>query len=137
MPVVGLGAPDIFKQLPPEGIDLPKSVIQAMVDLGGTLIDTPPFFRPDVPIIGNLLTEMGLQNELFLTGKITVSGKDEGIAHLEKTEKNLNKRPVDLLMVHNMREMQHHWPTLKDWKEQGRVRYIGVSRTRTKDFSAL
>jgi diketogulonate reductase-like aldo/keto reductase len=137
LPVVGLGAPDIFKHVPPEGLDLPRSVIQAMVDLGGTLIDTPPFFRPDVPIIGSLLTEMGLQNDLFLTGKITVSGKEAGIAHLEKTEKNLNKRPIDLLMVHNMREMDLHWPTLKDWKEQGRVRYIGVSRTRTEDFSAL
>jgi diketogulonate reductase-like aldo/keto reductase len=108
-----------------------------MVDLGGTLIDTPPFFRPDVPVIGSLLTEMGLQNDLFLTGKITVSGKEEGIAHLEKTERNLNKRPVDLLMVHNMREMHYHWPTLKDWKEQGRARYIGVSRTRTEDFGPL
>ncbi len=137
LPVVGLGAPDIFKKIPPEGADLPKSVIQAMVDLGGTLIDTPPFFRPDVPAIGSLLTEMGLQNDLFLTGKITVSGKEAGIAHLEKTERNLNKRPVDLLMVHNMREMHFHWPTLKAWKEQGRVRYIGVSRTRTRDFGPL
>lgn len=137
LPVVGLGAPDIFKKIPPEGVDLPKSVIQAMVDLGGTLIDTPPFFRPDVPAIGSILTEMGLQNDLFLTGKITVSGKEAGIAHLEKTERNLNKRPVDLLMVHNMREMHLHWPTLKDWKEQGRVRYIGVSRTRTEDFRPL
>jgi diketogulonate reductase-like aldo/keto reductase len=137
LPVVGLGAPEFFKKLPPEGADLPKSAIQAMVDLGGTLIDTPPFFRPDVPVIGSLLTEMELQNDLFLTGKITVSGKQEGIAHLEKTERNLNKRPVDLLMVHNMREMHHHWPTLKDWKEQGRARYIGVSRTRTEDFGPL
>jgi diketogulonate reductase-like aldo/keto reductase len=137
LPVVGLGAPEFFKKLPPEGADLPKSAIQAMVDLGGTLIDTPPFFRPDVPVIGSLLTEMGLQNDLFLTGKITVSGKEEGIAHLEKTERNLNKRPVDLLMVHNMREMHYHWPTLKDWKEQGRARYIGVSRTRTEDFGPL
>ena len=137
LPVVGLGAPDIFKRLPPEGVGLPKSVIQAMVDLGGTLIDTPPFFRPDVPVIGSILTEMGLQNDLFLTGKITVSGKEEGIAHLEKTERSLNKRPLDVLMVHIMREMHLHWPTLKDWKEQGRVRYIGVSRTRTEDFGTL
>jgi len=137
LPVVGLGAPDIFKRIPPEGIDLPKSVIQAMLDLGGTLIDTPPFFRPDVPVIGSILTEMGLQNDLFLTGKITVEGKQAGIAHLEKTVANLNKHPIDLLMVHNMREMHLHWPTLKDWKEQGRARYIGVSRTRTEDFGPL
>ncbi len=137
LPVVGLGAPDIFKKLPPEGKSLPKAVIRAMVDLGGRLIDTPPFFRSGDPVIGELLTEMGLQQELFLTGKITVSGKQAGIAHLERTERILNKRPMDLLMVHNMRDMQNHWPTLRDWKEQGRVRYIGVSRTRTTDFSEL
>jgi diketogulonate reductase-like aldo/keto reductase len=137
LPVVGLGAPDIFTKIPPEGADLPKSVIQAMVDLGGRLVDTNPFFRPDEPVIGRLLTEMGLQNDLFLTGKITVTGKEEGIEHLERTVANLNKCPIDLLMIHNMRDMKNHWPTLKDWKEQGRTRYIGVSRTRTEDFSSL
>ncbi len=137
LPVIGLGAPDIFIDLPPEGAELPKSVIQAMVDLGGRLIDTPAFFRPNPPVIGELLTEMGLQQELFLVGKITVNGKEEGIAHLEKTVKNLNKRPIDLLLIHNMRELDLHWPTLKEWKEAGRVRYIGVSLARQKTYSGL
>jgi diketogulonate reductase-like aldo/keto reductase len=137
LPVVGLGAPDIFIDLPPEGKELPKSVIQAMVDMGGRLIDTPAFFRPDVPVIGELLTEMGLQQELFLAGKITVNGKEEGIAHLEKTVKNLDKHPIDLLLIHNMRELDLHWSTLKEWKDEGRVRYIGVSLTRQKTYSEL
>lgn len=137
LPVVGLGAPDIFINIPPEGEDLPKAVIQAMVDLGGRVIDTAPFFRPNPPVIGEILTEMKLTQKLFLTGKITVTGKQEGIAHLEKTVRNLNKNPIDLLMVHNMRDMENHWPTLKDWKDAGRVRYIGVSRTRTSDYSEL
>jgi len=137
LPVVGLGSPRIFINLPPEGKDLPKSVIRTMVDMGGRVIDTPSFFRPDVPVIGELLTEMGLQDELFLTGKITVRGKQAGIDHLENLVRNLNKRPMDCLMVHNMRDLGNHWPTLKDWKEAGRVRYIGVSLTRTTDFSAL
>ena len=108
-----------------------------MVDMGGRVIDTPAFFRPDVPVIGELLTEMGLQQELFLGGKITVSGKKEGIAHLEKTVNNLNKRPLDYLLIHNMRDMDNHWPTLKDWKEAGKVRYIGISRTRNNDTAAI
>jgi len=137
LPVVGLGAPDIFKRLPPQGAELPKAVIQTMFDLGGRVIDTPPFFRPDVPVIGRLLTEMGLQSELFLTGKITVSGKQEGITHLERTMRMLNKRPMDLVMVHNMRDMANHWPTLKDWKRSGKIRYIGVSLTRNRDYVAL
>jgi len=137
LPVVGLGAPDIFKRLPPEGKALPKAVIQAMVDLGGTVIDTPPFFGHGLPVIGELLSEMGLRQDLFLTGKITVIGKQQGIDHLERTERLLGKRPIDALMIHNMRDMANHWPTLKDWKAAGRVRYIGVSLTRAIDFSPL
>jgi diketogulonate reductase-like aldo/keto reductase len=137
LPVIGLGAPDIFINVPPEGKDLPKSVLQTMVDLGGRLLDTPAFFRPNVPVIGELLTEMGLQQELFLSGKITVNGKEAGIEHLQRTVSNLNKRPMDLLLIHNMRTLEEHWATLKDWKNAGRVRYIGVSLTRNRDYVAM
>ena len=137
LPVVGLGAPRIFIEIPPEGKELPISVIQAMVDTGGRVIDTPPFFRPDVPVIGGFLAEMDLPDDMFLIGKVTVSGKQEGIAHLERLVQNLYKRPIDALLVHNMRDLENQWPTLKQWKEEGKVRYIGVSLTRTTDFGPL
>ena len=137
LPVVGLGAADIFINMPPEGKARPKAVLQAMVDHGGRLLDTPAFFRPDVPIVGEILTEMGLQEELFLTGKITVNGKEAGVEHLERTVANLNKRPMDLLLIHNMRTLDEHWATLREWKDAGRVRYIGVSLTRNSDYVEL
>jgi diketogulonate reductase-like aldo/keto reductase len=113
------------------------SVLQAMVDHGGTLLDTPAFFRPDVPVVGELIREMGLQQDLFLSGKITVGLKEEGVEHLERTVANLDKQPMDLLLIHNMRNVDVHWPTLKEWKDAGRVRYIGVSRTRNSDTVEL
>ena len=137
LPVVGLGSPRPFIEMPPEGKELPKALIQAMVDKGGLVIDTPAFFRPDVPVIGEVMQEMDIQDDLFLTTKITVSGKEEGNAHLEKAVANLNKRPIDAILIHNMRQMDVHWPTLKDWKESGRARYIGVSLTRQTDYSRL
>lgn len=135
LPVIGLGAPDFFYKSPPEGDDAAKAIIRALLEMGGKFIDTPPFFRPDPPVIGRILTEMELQDDLFLTGKITVAGKEEGIRHLERSVANLNKNPIDLLMVHNMRDMTNHWPTLKDWKAAGKVRYIGVSLTRTLEYN--
>jgi diketogulonate reductase-like aldo/keto reductase len=137
LPVVGIGAPRLFIEMPPEGKDLPISLIQAMMDTGGTVIDTPAFFRPDVPVLGEILKEMDVQDELFLIGKITVNGKQEGNDHIEKLVDNLGKRPMDCLMVHNMRQLDVHWPTLKQWKEEGKVRYIGVSRTRETEFADL
>ena len=143
LPVVGLGAPGFFYKTPPEGDEPAKAVIRAMVEAGGTVIDTPPFFRPDPPVVGRILQELGLVDDLFLTGKITVAGKEAGIRHLETSLANLGKDPIDLLMVHNMRDMENHWPTLCEWKEAGRTRYIGVSLTRQTaynkqtDYSAM
>lgn len=137
LPVVGMGAPVPFIKATEAGPELPKSLVQAMVDHGGRVIDTPAFFRPDPPVLGPLLQEMGLQDDLFLTTKITVNGKEEGNAHLEKAVANLNKRPIDLIMIHNMRDMQTHWPTLREWKESGKARYIGVSLTRNDDYVGL
>ena len=137
LPVVGLGSPEPFWRPTDAGRDLPKALVQAMMDLGGKVMDTPPFIRPDIPIIGEILNEMQVTDDLFLTSKITVRGKQEGIAHIEKLMAALNKQPMDLLMVHNMRGMDDHWPTLKDMKEAGRTRYIGVSLTRNDDHVAL
>jgi diketogulonate reductase-like aldo/keto reductase len=137
IPVCGLGSANIFNQLPPEGKELPMSVVQAMVDLGGKLIDTPSFLRAADPVLGTLLTEMGIKDDLFLASKVTVGGKAEGIAHLERIERTLGKSPIDVLMVHNMRDMANQWPTLKDWKEAGRVRYIGASQTTIDAYGAL
>lgn len=137
LPVVGMGSPDSFYKLTDAGKELPMSLIRTMMEQGGTVIDAPAFFRPDDPVVGDYLTEMGLQDQLFLTGKITVDGKQEGIDHIERISNYLNKKPMDLLMVHNMRDLKTHWPTLKQWKAEGKVRYIGVSRTRETDFTAL
>lgn len=138
LPVIGLGAPEIFIDMPEEGKELPMSVLQAMVDQGGRLFDSPSFFRPGVPIIGPIVQEMGLRDELFMTGKITVNDKDAGVEHLERLVANLDagtpERPMDLLLIHNMRNVQEHWATLRAWKDAGRTRYIGVSLTRNADY---
>lgn len=127
MPIIGLGAPDPLNVMPAEGKALPTALLKTMLEHGGKFLDTSPFFRPDPPIVGPLVTELNLQSEVFMTAKITVDGKEAGIQHLEKSVANLNKDPMDLLMVHNMRDMHYHWPTLKDLKEAGKTRYIGVS----------
>lgn len=138
LPVLGIGAPPIFINDPEEGRDLPKEVIQNVIDMGGRLFDAPAFFRPNDPILGELLTEMGnLQKDLFISGKITVPGKQEGIEHANRIINYLGKDPIDLLLVHNMNDMANNWPTVKQFKAEGKARYIGVSLTRKTDYAPL
>ena len=151
LPIIGMGSPNVFYKNPPEGPELARSLIQAMIDMGGRLIDTPAFFRanspgtgpvidpmapqiePNLPAIGPVIDQMDLQNELFLAGKISVSGKQEGIEHMDKLIANLNKTPMDLMMVLNLRDMKNNWPTLQEAKAQGKVRYIGASLTNIRN----
>ena len=135
LPVIGLGAPNVFYRTPPEGNELARSLIQAMYDLGGRVMDTPAFFRPDPPVIGPIINDMGLQEEFFLAGKISVRGKQEGIDHMERVIANLNKRPIDLMMALNMWDLDNHWPTLRAAKAEGKVRYIGASLTNIRNVS--
>lgn len=130
LPVSGLGGSPVFTTLPPEGMALPQALIRAMMEHGGSVVDTPAFIRDGIPVFGEILSDMGVKDDLFLVSKITVNGKQEGIEHLEKLVTALDKRPIDLLLVHNMRDMHLHWPTLREWKDAGRVRYIGVSLSR-------
>jgi aryl-alcohol dehydrogenase-like predicted oxidoreductase len=135
LPVIGLGAPSVFYKTPPEGPELAKSLVRTMYDMGGRVMDTPAFFRPDPPVLGPILTEMGLQDEMFLAGKIVGRGQDKqaGIDHMETTIANLNKRPMDLMMALNLWGLEHHWPTLSDAKAEGKVRYIGASLTNIRN----
>ncbi len=128
IPVSALGSPDVFYTTPEgETDELPKALIQTMYDMGGRLIDTPAWFRPDPPVVGPMIQEMNLQDELFLIGKITVDGREAATEHLNKTIANLGKRPLDLMLLHNIRDAENTWPVLEEAKAEGRVRYIGTS----------
>ncbi|MDG2089170.1 MAG: aldo/keto reductase [Arenicellaceae bacterium] len=137
IPVIGLGAPDMFFTTPPEGSELPKSLVQAMVDQGGRILDTPAFFRPDPPDVGGLVTEMDLQDALFLIGKITVEGEDAAKEHLAKTAANFRREQMDLMLIHNFKDVPTNWQVLKEAKEDGKVRHIGISRTAGTTNEAL
>lgn len=129
LPVCGLGSTPVFLTLPEEGKEVPMSVVQTMKNVGGKVIDYPSILRGREPILGGILEEMDLLDDTFLSAKITVSGRQAGVEHLETLQRSMRKNPADLLMVNLMREMNNHWPTLKEWKEAGRTRYIGVTHT--------
>ena len=128
LPICALGSPDVFYTTPEgETDELAKTLVQTMYDQGGRVIDTPAFFRPNPPVLGGMIQEMNLQDDLFLVGKITVNGREEATEHLNKTIDNLGKRPLDLMMLHNMRDADNTWPVLEQAKAEGKVRYIGTS----------
>jgi len=145
LPIVGVGGAGDFWTYPEEGgKEASQKLLQTVIDMGGRLCDTPAFFREGepIPVFGEIMDDMGgIQDKLFLTTKIshpaTPVGRDIGIFEADRAIEVLGKDPVDLLLVHNMKDIENKYPILKEYKDAGRARYIGVSRTREPDFTGL
>ena len=78
-------------------------------------------------VAGDLIAELGLRDRLFIATKVWTSGRTEGIRQMETSFRRLRVKRMDLMQVHNLLDVATHTKTLKDWKAEGRVRYIGIT----------
>jgi len=126
IPAVGLGTWQAFdvgadRRAPLEG------VLGTFVELGGSLIDSSPMYGRSEEVVGALAVKLGLESKLFVATKVWTSGKAAGIRQMEDSIRKLHARRLDLMQVHNLVDVETHLETLRRWKEEGRVRYIGVT----------
>ncbi|AZV26524.1 aldo/keto reductase [Pseudomonas syringae] len=128
LPLVGLGtyrgfdvAPGdpVYKQLP--------AVLGELFKKGGTVIDSSPMYGRAEETTGELLSIHEPRSPAFLATKVWTRGREEGIAQMEQSFSLLRTERIDLMQIHNLLDWQTHLPTLRDWKEQGRIRYIGIT----------
>jgi diketogulonate reductase-like aldo/keto reductase len=78
-------------------------------------------------VTGDLVSELGLRERLFLATKVWTRGRAEGVRQMETSFKRLRVERMDLMQIHNLLDVETHTETLKDWKNKGRVRYIGIT----------
>jgi len=104
-----------------------RDVLARFVALGGTVVDSSPMYGQAEEVIGDLAAELGLRKSLFLATKVWTSGQEEGIRQMEDSMRKLRSQTIDLMQVHNLLDTKTHLRTLREWKERGRVRYIGVT----------
>lgn len=104
--------------------------LRRFVELGGELVDSSPMYGSAESVVGELCAELGLQPRLFIATKVWTRGRDQGIAQMEGSMKKLRtdlKGALDLMQVHNLVDTEAHLATLREWKKEGRVRYVGVT----------
>jgi len=78
-------------------------------------------------VVGDLSTEGKVADKLFFATKIWTSGRDAGIKQMEQSFRRLRASRIDLMQVHNLVDWRTHLRTLREWKQAGRVRYIGLT----------
>lgn len=137
IPVIGLGTSDEFERMPADGGAQLKAVLTALEAHGGTLIDTAPIYGNAEQVVGQLLGELGMTADMFVSTKVMERSQRAGLESMERSQSVLDKKPLDLMMVHSLVGAEIQLDNLQDWKDAGRVRYIGITTSRRSDFDEM
>ena len=127
LPVVGLGSSKPVLEIPAEGTDPLAAVIRMLVEHGGRVVDTSPRTEDIDAEFGRVLMAPDLRDRLFLATKINTDGEEAGIEQMRQTQRLFGRRTLDVVQVESMRDLDAHWPNVREWKETGEARYIGVT----------
>ena len=111
-----------------------KETLATFRELGGTLIDTAPSYGNAETVVGDLVADLGFRDDLFIATKVRKEGRDEGLAEIERSFGLLKTDTFDLLQVHNLVDIDTQLATLRELKDAGRVRYIGMSTSSGRQY---
>ncbi len=135
LPIVGLGT-NRYGVDTSEAARAPlKAALERFHVLGGTVVDTAPMYRTSETVLGDLISELGIRDDLFLATKADrTDGADATVAQMEESLRRLRTDHIDLMQVHNLLGWQEALPVMREWKQEGRVRYIGITTSRARQY---
>jgi diketogulonate reductase-like aldo/keto reductase len=137
LPVIGLGTSGPFEVGKSERERAPlKEVLEGFFAAGAKLIDTSPMYSTAEGVLGELLTS-SMQQRVFLATKVWTRGDREGMEQMKHSADVMKHPKLDLIQVHNLLDLDTHLKTLRAWKDEGRVRYIGITHYTVGSHSDL
>ena len=142
LPAIGLGTSGPFEVGAEESARAPlRDVLQTFFDAGATLIDTSPMYSTAESVLGQLLTPEQ-QAKVFVATKVWTPGSggaavQKGVEQMQRSMALLKHKRVELMQVHNLVDIDAHLKTLRHWKEEGRIKYIGVTHYTTSSYPDL
>ena len=146
LPLVGLGSSATFSQVArSEDTSALREVLQALVAGGGTVFDTAPSYGASEEVAGAIARELGLTDRVFWATKLNVAGREadaradpvQAREQVETSMRRLGRERLDLVQVHNLADMPTQLGVLREFKDAGRVRYIGVTSTSKPAYPRL
>ena len=144
LPVIGLGSSATFSQVArQDDVAALAEVLAALVEHGGTVFDTAPSYGSSEEVAGRIANEHKLAPKLFWATKLNVARRgataDPAAAReqIEASFRRIDKKPIDLIQVHNMGDVKTQLPILRELKTAGRIRYLGVTTTFEPQYAEL
>jgi diketogulonate reductase-like aldo/keto reductase len=115
-------------------------ILRAFLAAGGRAVDSSPMYGSSEAVVGAELARDPSVPRAFSATKVWTVGALAGRRQMEQSLALWRQPRIDLMQVHNLLDWQAHWPTLEDWKAQGRARYIGMTTShgrRHEELAAL
>ncbi len=138
IPVIGMGTSRTFDiGDDPAARQQLAQVLQTFFDKGGAVIDSSPMYGSAETVVGDLLKGVSNKEALFAATKVWTYGKQNGIQQMQESIRRMGVDEMDLMQIHNLRDWKIHLPTLRQWKEEGKIRYIGITTSHGRSHGEL
>jgi aryl-alcohol dehydrogenase-like predicted oxidoreductase len=134
VPIIGIGTAHRYQGTTEAERAPLREVLRQFKELGGKVIDTAPAYGNAETVLGELVAELGIRDALFLATKVGAQGRDAGIEQMEQSRQRLRTLRIDLIAVHNLGDTQTQLRTLRDWKQAGRIRYVGITTSSDRQY---
>ncbi len=135
VPAIGIGGRN-FRSRDAE-ISVYRETLETFHRLGGRLVDTSPNYGDSEDVMGGIMRDLGIRDDVFLATKVDREDRESGIQRMEESFERLGGDSFDLMQVHNLRGTDVQLETMRAWKEQGRFRHIGVTTSSARQYEAF
>lgn len=102
-------------------------VLRAFFAAGGRLVDSSPMYGFAEAAVGYCREQLAGAPALFAATKVWTPTKVAGVAQMNLSLRLWGLPRFDLMQVHNMVDWEAHLETLREWRAQQRVRYLGIT----------
>jgi len=132
MPVIGLGTWRAFDVRTGEATRQPlREVLRLLLEAGGRIIDSSPMYGRAEAVTGDLLAELPGHPRPFLATKVWTTGRERGVEQMRRSAQLLRSETIDLMQIHNLVDWRTHLASLRRMKDDGHIRYIGITHYTT------
>jgi len=136
IPVVGIGTNRYRTGSDTENAAL-RETLRVFHSLGGTMIDTAPMYRSSEQILGQLINELNIRDDLFVATKVELKDQAGALKRMTASLERLQTDSLDLVQSHSMRGAEKTLPVMREWQQDGRIRYVGITTSRNNEFSRM
>ena len=113
------------------------NVLRALFSHGGSVLDSSPMYGRAEGVAGELLAAQHANEKAFVATKVWTQGRSAGIEQMTRSMKLLRRDRIDLIQIHNLVDWRTHLATLRGWKEEGRIRYLGITHYSSSAYGEL